>query len=769
MVIARAVPRSRSGSKGRAVRASDDTIRTITLRDFDGLMVTADNDLNLQTKFAKRLINVVRGDDGALSVRQGTRLDIDLAASSAPAGVGEDVAIVYTQYSAVVKILGSIYNPIIGQRITISGVTAGSYGVSAGDINGSRVVVDYDDEGFYVVGDMPATGDSSDVGEAETISWSIDNWYDDEANILWGGNIHNHEVYVTDVGDVIARDSNDNVYNLFSDDIAKNSSLSLSVDDEDVFVKDTVAMGQFSIDTTVATRPAVGDIVYISGLTTAINSIVADYFNGFHVVEEVEVLSGSGPAFPTVIRFNIPVTPNADDTSTETPVISRSLATGWGACDIVTHTVFNDRLLLCNGINKPIVVQFVTNTEPQIQYIADPSTTTNANVPIGKYITSGQDHVAIGGLPDRPNIVSISQTNTYTVWKDDVDSNGVEIDITRVAGTTATGVTGLSFHRDLLVITTERTTTFYRLNIFESDVHIPQMVDNVIGPGAIAGKSLISIGDNLLGCDFVGVANLKETLLDDRFSSNRVSEPIAPTLIKAINNLTLAQATNNMWAVHNKRDDAYMLFVPYGDNETWVFNFIRKELRRIQGWSVLRGWNFSAGWLTTTDRIKFASGMKVYIYGTSGDPITADFVGDEDERPIQFVWEMPWFDFDRRMHTKNTTYLKIDSRGTGRFTAQMFVDNIYYNNLELDVNDDLEDDLMLPLQPYLSMEMVGGDSPGYGNALQTYGSGRRTSDERLYAWAARCVIAKLRFVGSTDEALRFVSISLGYQNGGIRR
>lgn len=768
-MIARSAPRSRSGSKGRAIRAANDTIRTITLRDFDGLMVTADNDLNLQTKFAKRLINVVRGDDGSLAVRQGTRLNVDLAEATAQSGTDEDVELVFTQYSALVKVLSSAYRPIIGQRITISGATVSANGITGDDINGSRVVVDYDDDGFYVVMDIPATSSSSEDGVADTISWTINQWYNTDANILWGGNIHNHEVYATDKGDIIAQDDDGNVYNIFSNDIAQNSALTLTTTDIDVFVKDTVAMGQFTLQTTTATRPAVGDIVYISGLTTDINSITVDYFNGFHVVEEVEVLSGSGPTYPTVIRYNIPVTATADATSTETPSISRSLTTGWDECSIVTSTTFNDRLLLSNGVNKPIVIQFTTNTEPQAQYIYDPATGSNANTPIGKYIASGQDHTVIAGILGRPNVVAISQTNTYTVWKDDPSSNGIEIDISRVVGTSTPGVTGVAFHRDLLVITTERATVFYRLNNFVDDIHVPQKVDAVNGFGAIAGRSILSIGDNLLGCDFVGVTNLKETLLNDRFASNRVSEPIAPTLVKALNNLTTQQADESVWAVHNKRDDAYMLFVPYGEDETWVFHFIRKEMRRIQGWSVLRGWNFSAGWLTTTDRVKFASGMKVYIYGTSGDSITADFVDGEESTPIQFVWEMPWYDFDRRMHTKNTAYLKIDSRGTGRFTTQMFVDNIYYDNLELDANDDLEDDFTLPLQPYLAMEMLGGDSPGYGNGEQTYGSGRRTSDERLYAWAARCVIAKLRFTGSVDEALRFVSVSIGYQNGDIRR
>jgi len=51
-----------------------------TIRDFSGGWNVVDNDLNLDTKFSKKLKNMVRGIDGANSVRPGTELFAETSA-----------------------------------------------------------------------------------------------------------------------------------------------------------------------------------------------------------------------------------------------------------------------------------------------------------------------------------------------------------------------------------------------------------------------------------------------------------------------------------------------------------------------------------------------------------------------------------------------------------------------------------------------------------------------------------------------------------------
>jgi hypothetical protein len=75
-------------------------------------------------------------------------------------------------------------------------------------------------------------------------------------------------------------------------------------------------------------------------------------------------------------------------------------------------------------------------------------------------------------------------------------------------------------------------------------------------------------------------------------------------------------------------------------------------------------------------------------------------------------------------------------------------------------------------EPMLEMTFMGGNVGGYGNVPfgdAPFGGGRRSSDERLFAWTTKFKLIKLRFSGTTKRKLRFVSISIAYVHGGIRR
>jgi hypothetical protein len=156
------------------------------------------------------------------------------------------------------------------------------------------------------------------------------------------------------------------------------------------------------------------------------------------------------------------------------------------------------------------------------------------------------------------------------------------------------------------------------------------------------------------------------------------------------------------------------------------------------------------------------TGKKLYVQGAADDKIFADFIDDPDvPEPtlgvaIDWVWELPWTDIKLRERSKYSKYIKFDTKGTARFTCSMFVDNKY-----MDADDVLD--------PALTMEFVGGDTPGYGGGTQPYGGGRRTSDERLWAWPCKFNIMKLRFEGSTREEIRFVAVGFYYTDGSIRR
>jgi hypothetical protein len=179
---------------------------------------------------------------------------------------------------------------------------------------------------------------------------------------------------------------------------------------------------------------------------------------------------------------------------------------------------------------------------------------------------------------------------------------------------------------------------------------------------------------------------------------------------------------------------------------------------------VLKGWRWQSACRTELQNIIFSQDNKLYRYAFDDKMRNADYVGDTAYSadgsgiPINFDWEMPWTDLKHRMSLKYIRYLGLDTTGSARFTVRAYVDNLYsYQGVD---------------SPLLSMDFVGGTAGGYGGSQYgdgPYGGGRRTSDERLFGYIAKFKLLKLRFSGSTKTPLRFISVSLGYVAGSIRR
>jgi hypothetical protein len=157
--------------------------------------------------------------------------------------------------------------------------------------------------------------------------------------------------------------------------------------------------------------------------------------------------------------------------------------------------------------------------------------------------------------------------------------------------------------------------------------------------------------------------------------------------------------------------------------------------------------------------IVFSRGNKLFTYDFDSD-INADRRNDPSVNggageDVVFEWELPWADFKHRMDIKYTRYISLDTTGSARFTMETYVDNI-------------RDQPAYTSVPFLAGSGLGYGHDGYGTGLYG-GGGRRASEERLFAITAKFKLMKLRFFGSTKEKLRFISISIAYLHGSIRR
>jgi hypothetical protein len=444
-----------------------------------------------------------------------------------------------------------------------------------------------------------------------------------------------------------------------------------------------------------------------------------------------------------------------------------------GPVDFVSFTIFNSDLIVSNGKDKPIIVSGdpLDANYLQVQFLVDLGTLSNVNTPIGKYVIAHGQYTCVAGIGPEPSTLYITARGTSgTFFGDPPPNDAVALDLgPRVSLGSAT-ITGLVAYRDKLLVTFERGVLPLNLGVYTGTpaVHTPSDDGFIEEFGCLAHRSLVSVGDDTFFCDNVGVNSISRVNVFNTLRPVRASHLIDPLTTAAIQPLTVGEIDKYVFAVYDLRNFRYMLFVPTFDaqgnlTETVGFSYTNIPTLKIQAWARLRGWKWQSACRTSLQNIVFSMGNKLYSYDFDGAWSNADFVGDPAINgghgvPITFEWEMPWADFKHRMDIKHTRYIALDTQGTAQFTVEAYVDNLLsYQGVNT---------------PMLKMQFTAGDSTGYGDTPYGntgYGGGRRSSDERLFAWTTKFKLLKLRFTGTSRSKLKFISVSIAFVHGGIRR
>lgn len=439
----------------------------------------------------------------------------------------------------------------------------------------------------------------------------------------------------------------------------------------------------------------------------------------------------------------------------------------------VDFTIFNSDLIITNGRDKPLIVAG-KQSDPNfniVQLLVDKASGTNVNTPVGKFVIAHGQYTVIAGVPTDPSTIFISAKDTSgTFFGDPAPNDAVNLDLgPRVSLGSAT-ITGLVAYRDKLLVTFERGVLPVNLGVYTGTpaVHTPTDDGFIEEFGCLSHRSLVSVGDDTFFCDNVGVNSISRLNIFQTLRPVRASHLIDPLITAAIQPLTQAQIDQYVFAIYDLRNFRYMLFVPVivggAVQETIVFSYTNIPTLKVQAWARLTGWKWQSACRTALQNIVFSRGNKLYAYDfDSGinadrrnDPVINGGTGEE----IAFDWELPWADFKHRMDIKEIRYISLDTTGTALFTLQLYVDN-------LRVSGSTGADT-----PYLEFPFTGGSGLGFGQGgygVVPWGGGRRTNEERLYAINAKFKLMKLRFKGSTKQPLRFVSISIAYLHGSIRR
>jgi hypothetical protein len=432
----------------------------------------------------------------------------------------------------------------------------------------------------------------------------------------------------------------------------------------------------------------------------------------------------------------------------------------------VSFTIFNSDLLICDGTDKPVIISGQPSNPNYLvpKLLVDLGTVTNINTPVGKYVIAHGEYTCIAGVAAKPSTLYVSARGTSgTYYGDPPPNDAIALDLgPRVSLGNAT-ITGLVAYRDKLLVTFERGVLPITLGVYTGSpaVHTPSDDGFIEEFGCLAHRSLISVGDDTFFCDNVGVNSISRVNVFNTLRPVRASHLIDPLTTAAIQKLSIAQINKYVFAVYDLRNFRYMLFVPIFDGggaltETVCFSYTNIPTLKIQAWARLRGWKWQSACRTALQNIVFSSGARLYSYDFDNPDTNADFLNDATIAggagvPINFEWELPWADFKHRMFIKQLRYLALDTQGDAQFTLEGYVDN-FDKNSPAGSNT-----------PMLSLAFVGADYAGSDPTLRLAG------DERLYAWTTKLKLLKLRFYGATKRKLKFVSVSIAFVTGGIRR
>jgi hypothetical protein len=478
----------------------------------------------------------------------------------------------------------------------------------------------------------------------------------------------------------------------------------------------------------------------------------------------------------------------------------------------VSFVSFKDKLAIHNGKDKPLQIDssFVVN------YLQDAGSGSNVNVPIGQYgCTAGNFH-CVAGIPNLPTTVYIAAQGTIGTFPGDAAPNdSISIDVGAYAPEGAAEIRGLSGYRTFLIVHMQGISIQVKLGNYDaSGNHKPEFPDTFPKFGLVGNRCKAVIENDLVFAGIAGLSSAKRNVFSGNLDSDYLSSKVENEYRRIVGSLSNTQQLISSFSVYDPLSNSFITTLPAGEHLVYTSN----SKQHYSSWSKFTGWDWTCGCATFLGRVYFAKGTKIFQYGnkTFGETYSADremdrdanwqintafvvdelvydIVGDKVYKcrvshtstnatfaidrtafpayweeylgiPIEFEMEQPWFSGREPMQLKMLRYLSLATKGSGPFTVEAYVDNLFKDeDGEWLINQDGSQ-----INPQLSMDFVGNDALGFGFD-GVFGGGRRSRDPRLWKFPTKFKSVKFRIKGSTTRALEFINMSFLFVRGKYTR
>jgi hypothetical protein len=455
------------------------------------------------------------------------------------------------------------------------------------------------------------------------------------------------------------------------------------------------------------------------------------------------------------------------------PPAGNSTPTGWSTgLEFVCFTQFAGKLIICNGVDKPLIMQANYATS----YLYDVGTASNVNVPIARYCTTCDNYLILANTPTDKTTLYIGMKGVAGTFVGDpgVDNDAINFVTNTYINRGSPDITGLSAFRDTLIVTYNETLVALKLGVYSTDSspeHIPDVEDVIENYGSVSNRCIVPLGDDILFLDQAGMSGVQRAIITAKLSPQRESTLISENMQQALAPLTAAQLEQHVFAVHDRIAQHILFFVPKSDtvtattdNNVFVYCFDRGQ--KFRAWSYFDQMAYRCGTRSTEGRIFLAQGTKVFFYHNQNDPLYNDYsvggtqdwdtgqpwddnIGWEEAAnaigtPIPYSFTLPWSDLRAPAKVKYSKYAAVVSEGNGNFSLEMYVDDF--------------------LTAELSMAFQMTEIPA-----DTSLSLRPANNSQLYAWPQKFEKMRLRITGSSNAYIAFVGLQMMYITGSIRR
>ena len=234
-------------------------------------------------------------------------------------------------------------------------------------------------------------------------------------------------------------------------------------------------------------------------------------------------------------------------------------------CDLISSTTWKSNAHSVNGYNKdkPLTI----DEDFAVEYLVDAATSSNAAVPRADYIISLQGYVGMARTEYGNTMVELSAYKTNgTFTRDGTDpSDSIEVDLGGLTSTVDPVILGINKLRNKMFVSFYDQSMLGSLGIYDSAEHDPDFTDTIAEHGTVSHRTMVALGNDILMADYAGVVSVGLSTQSGTFIPTRLSAFIAPEISAHLSSLKEETLQKKCFAVFNKNDRQYMLFIPKCD------------------------------------------------------------------------------------------------------------------------------------------------------------------------------------------------------------